>query len=99
MEALRIIRRDGVSDRRTIIQRLPPGLDARLTIQNAEIADPVESVEISEDRPVHRIDEREAVAGEPWPAPQGIVRQFGLKAVKHPRQRAGFGQEAGFGRR
>lgn len=99
MQALRIVRRHGLPDRRTVTRRTAPSLDKRLAVKNTEIADPIEGVEVAEDRTVNGIDEGKAAASEPWPAPPGAARQFSLNTVEHCRQRAGFGEEAGLARR
>ncbi|WP_348628272.1 MULTISPECIES: FAD-dependent oxidoreductase [unclassified Mesorhizobium] len=57
LEALRIILVDRFLHRPPFAQRLAPFRDHRLSIEDAEIADPVEDVEIAEDRPVDGVDQ------------------------------------------
>src|SRR5688572_6499560 len=66
-QAARIIGLHCARDRWPIFQRLAPAGDLGLALQNSEILDPVEDIEVSEDRAEGRIDQVEGLAVEPRP--------------------------------
>ena len=59
-QALFVVTRYGVPDRRPIRESAPPGVDLGLPGQHAKIPDPIEYVEVAEHRPKDGIDQREA---------------------------------------